>query len=279
MGGWAFISHSEATICDLVGQQIVGVPVDIEEAEFGGVPGYRLLPHDVDPSDGRADLEFHGGALVMGGGEACRVMSVLAAKRVGAATWAVDYRLPPEDPYPAALNDCVAAYRAVLEHRAPDQIVIGGESAGGNLAAAAVLRPRDEGLPLPAAVVLHTPQLDLTESGDSFQTNRGGQPILGASLMSANLLYAGGHDLADPYVSPLFGDFKRGFPATLLSTGTDLFMSNAVRMHRALRAADVDAELHVLEAARTAVFGSTPEDAELERSSTLREPAMGECVT
>ena len=139
-------------------------------------------------------------------------------------------------------------------------------SAGGNLAAALALRARDEGLPLPAALVLMTPEVDLTESGDSFRTNLGVDTVLTRSLMPANLLYAAGHDLADPYLSPLFGDFTKGFPPTLLTAGTrDLFLSNAVRMHRALRAAGIPAELHLLEAApHGGFFRTSPEELELE---------------
>ena len=144
---------------------------------------------------------------------------------------------------------------------------MGGASAGGNLAAALILRARDEGLPLPAAAILQTPELDLTESGDSFRTNLGLDSVLTGSLMPANLLYAAGHDLAHPYLSPLFGDFARGFPPTFLTTGTrDLFLSNTVRMHRALRAADVPTELHVMEAApHGGFFGTAPEDAQVTR--------------
>jgi acetyl esterase/lipase len=111
-----------------------------------------------------------------------------------------------------------------------------------------------------------TPEVDLTESGDSFQTNLGLDGVLTESLMPANRLYAAGHDLAHPYLSPLFGDFTKGFPPTLLSTGTrDLFLSNTVRMHRALRRAGVPAELHVLEAAPHGGFmGAAPEDRELD---------------
>jgi acetyl esterase/lipase len=112
-------------------------------------------------------------------------------------------------------------------------------------------------------VVLGTPEVDLTESGDSFVTNLGVDSRLGP-LMPVNLLYADGHDLAHPYLSPVFGDL-RGFPPTILTTGTrDLFLSNTVRMHRALRRVGVAAELHVLEAApHGGFFGLAPEDAEL----------------
>ena len=120
---------------------------------------------------------------------------------------------------------------------------------------------------MPAAVVLASPEADLTESGDSFHANLGVDTVLTESLMPANLLYAGRHDLEDPYLSPLFGDFTRGFPPTLLATGTrDLFLSTTVRMHRRLRAAGVAAELHVTEAApHGGFFGSSPEDAEIGR--------------
>jgi epsilon-lactone hydrolase len=101
-----------------------------------------------------------------------------------------------------------------------------------------------------------TPELDLTESGDSFNTLLGVDTALTSRLMPANLLYAGGHDLAHPYLSPLFGDFTTGFPPTLLLSGTrDLFLSNTVRMHGALRTANIEAQLFVLEAA---TYGFTP---------------------
>jgi acetyl esterase/lipase len=97
---------------------------------------------------------------------------------------------------------------------------------------------------MPAALVLISPEVDLTESGDSFHTNLGTDHVLG-SLMNLYRLYANGHDLAHPHLSLLFGDVT-GFPPTFLPTGArDLFLSNAVRVHRALRAADVEAELHV----------------------------------
>ena len=172
----------------------------------------------------------------------------------------------------------MAAYRALLSDRDAGEVIVGGGSAGGNLAAALLLRARDEGLPLPAAAVLLTPEADLTESGDSFQTNLGLDNVLTQSLMPANLLYANGHDLTDPYLSPLFGDFTKGFPPTFLSTGTrDLFLSNTVLLHRKLRSAGVPADLHVLEAAGHGGFlGTAPEDRELRpRDPQVRRRALG----
>ena len=211
-----------------------------------------------------AIIDLHGGAFVFGGGEACRVGARTQAEQHGIRCYGIDYRMPPEAPYPAALDDCLATYRYVLERHDPARIVLQGRSAGGNLAAATLLRARDEGLPLPAALVLLSPEVDLTESGDSFTVNRMVDVVLPGSLMPCNLLYAGGADLSHPYLSPLFGDLG-GFPPTFLQCGTrDLFLSNTVRMHRALGRAGVPADLNVFEAMPHGGFmGETPEDREL----------------
>lgn len=238
-------------------------PVELEETEIAGVRTYVLRAEDVsDTPDAPIYLDIHGGALIMGGGAGCRLMASAGAAANGMVTWAPDYRMPPLHPYPAALDDCVAVYRKLLDTRPPQDIFVGGGSAGGNLAAALMVRAKDEGLPLPAALVLLSPEVDLTESGDTFQTNLGIDNVLG-SLMPANLLYANGHDLAHPYLSPLFADVT-GFPPTFLQAGTrDLFLSNTVRMHRKLRAAGVDAELHVFEAMPHGGFAGAPEDIEV----------------
>ena len=211
-----------------------------------------------------AYIDLHGGALIFGGGEACRAGARAQADQHGVRCYAVDYRTPPEHPYPAALDDCLAAYRYVLECHLPENIVIGGRSAGGNLAIAMILRGRDDGLPRPAGLVLLSPELDLTESGDSFEVNQLVDVVLPKSLISINRLYANGVDLAHPYLSPLFGDLN-GLPVTFLQSGTrDLFLSNTVRLHRRLRQANVPAELHVFEAMPHGGFsGETPEDREL----------------
>ena len=241
------------------------LPCTITEIREGSALGYDVVPEGVSAADRRVYLDIHGGALIMGSGEVCRSMASGSACRLHARVISVDYRMPPDHPYPAGLDDCLAFYRALLRDHDPAEIIVGGGSAGGNLAAALILRARDEGLPLPAAAVLVSPEVDLTESGDSFHTNAGIDGM--DSLMQANLLYAAGHDLAHPYISPLFGDFTKGFPPTLLASGTrDLFLSNATRMHRVLRAARVPSELHLLEAAAHGAFGNnSPEEAELDR--------------
>jgi monoterpene epsilon-lactone hydrolase len=259
------IAEGDAVMLELIGDSASPQSTTVEEIDVDGVRVYILAPDEL-ADEGRVVLEIHGGGFIMGAGECCRIMGLRVAARSRARTWAVDYRMPPDHPYPAPLDDCVTVYRALLRDHDPGQVVVSGASAGGNLAAALILRARDEGLPLPAAAVLMTPEADLTESGDSFETNLGLDNLLTQRLMPANLLYADGHDLTHPYLSPLFADFTKGFPPTILTTGTrDLFLSNVVRMHRALRRAGVTAELHVVEGAGHGGFlGQAPEDAELE---------------
>jgi acetyl esterase/lipase len=263
--GWRQrIAASDAMIMNL---HLAGRPrheCTVSALREGEARGFDVRPAGVDPADRRVFLDIHGGALIMGAGEVCQAMAENTAAYLHARVVAPDYRMPPDAPFPIGLDDCVAFYRMLLRDHDPSEIIVGGASAGGNLAAAAILRLRDEGLPLPAAAVLLSPELDLTESGDSFRTNAGIDGM--GSLMQANLLYASGRALTDPYVSPLFGDLAKGFPPTLLTAGTrDVFLSNAVRFHRMLRAAGVPAELHLLEAAAHGAFGNrTPEEAELD---------------
>jgi acetyl esterase/lipase len=264
----AYIAEMDAAIVTGFAASALDIPAKVETTEIAGVTVNVITPEGVDGPGVHADdapiyLDIHGGALVAGGGEACRMMNTSAAARAGLHTWGVDYRMPPDHPYPTPLDDCVAVYRALLDERAPENIVVGGGSAGGNLVAAMLLRARDEGLPMPAALLLFTPEIDLTESGDSFDTNAGVDYVLVERLTASIALYAGDHDLTDPYLSPIFGDVT-GFPPTFVQAGTrDLFLSNAVRFHRKLRDSGVDAELHVWEAMPHGGFFGAPEDAEM----------------
>ena len=244
---------------------VMALPVRGTLNTVGGVPVYIAEPEMI-PAENRdkALLYFHAGGLVLLGGECVGLFARLEAASTRCKVYAVDFRNPPDHPYPAALEDCLAVYRTLLEIYDPEQIVVSGASGGGNLAAAVPLNARDLGLPLPAAIGLFTPEIDLTESGDTFQTNRDIDVVLTRGLPELNALYADGHDLAHPYLSPLFGDFTKGFPPTFIQSGTrDIFLSNSVRMHRVLRRAGIEAELHVGEAMPHGGFGNAPEDREL----------------
>lgn len=231
--------------------------------EIGGVATHVVVPDGVDESDAPLLLELHGGGLVLGGGDLAWKMGLGRALGHPVVTWFPDYRMAPAHRYPAALDDCVAVYRAALETRAPERVAVLGPSAGGNLAAALVHRLKDEGLPVPAALVLLTPELDLTESGDTFTTLWGLDRL--NRLRHVNDMYADGADLTHPYLSPLFGDVT-GFPPTFLASGTrDLFLSNTVRMHWKLLEAGVPVELRVQEAGPHGGFGGAPEDVALDR--------------
>lgn len=225
---------------------------------------YELVPEVIaERNRERAVLYVHGGAYVMGAGFPAARMAESLARAFQCRVYSVDYRMPPDHPFPHGLDDTVEAWRFVLARHAAAKAGIAGVSAGGGLAASAVLKIRDLGLPLPAAALLLTPECDLTESGDSFETNCEVDIILKRRLTEPNLLYAGGHDLRDPYLSAVFGDFSKGYSPTLLLTGTrDLFLSNTVLMHRALRRACIAAELHVFEAMPHGGFFGAPEDRE-----------------
>jgi acetyl esterase/lipase len=243
------------------------VDAAVTDMLVGGVKVYDIVPAGVDVDDARIYFDIHGGAFITCYGDACRAQATRVAADLGRHVWSVDYRTPPDHKYPAPLDDCLTVYRTLVECSGPRNIIVGGTSAGANLAAALILRARDEGLPLPAAAVLHTPHLDMTNASDSLQTNRGLDAALSASDMtSIREVYAGGQDYRNPYLSPLFADLVQGFPTTFLSTGTrDMFLSDTVRFHAALRAADVQAELHVTEAASHGNFHGAPEEDHINR--------------
>lgn len=250
---------------DVTDEMITATGAKVATMDRGGFVIYRARPGDLSArARSRIYMDIHGGGLVLGGGKAVALSAAESAIRNKCIVYGVDYRLPPDHPYPAALDDCFTAYREIIKTHTNEKVIIGGTSAGGNLAAAVVLKIRDQKLSLPAALMLRTPELDLTESGDSFQTNRYIDVVLKEGLPRHNALYANGHNLSDPYLSPLFGDFTQGFPPTFIQTGTrDLFLSNAVRMQRALRRAGVDVDLQVWEAMPHGM-GDTPEEKEIE---------------
>jgi monoterpene epsilon-lactone hydrolase len=225
--------------------------VKVEPTTLDGVKAYLVTPETVPPRNrNRLLVHVHGGCFASFSGESATVEAIYMAGFGGFKVISVDYRVPPDHPYPAPLDDAMTAWKAATKMAKPKNMAIFGSSAGGNLTLAMVLRAKQEKLPLPGAIAPGTPMSDLTGAGDSFQTNAMVDNVLvayGANCDKRAALYSAGHDPKDPLLSPVYGDLH-GFPPTILTTGTrDLLLSNTVRVHRRLRQAGVEASLQVFE--------------------------------
>ena len=225
--------------------------VKVESGQISGVNVFTVTPNEISEENrDRLLVHVHGGGYVLGPGEAGTPEAIMMAGFGHIKVLSIDYRMPPDFPYPAALDDAMAVYRAIVKTVDPNRIAIFGTSTGGGMALAMILRAKMEGLPLPAAIAPGTPWSDMTKTGDSYFTNDAVDNVLVSNegwLGDAAKLYANGHDLKDPLLSPVYGDLH-DFPPTLLTSGTrDLFLSNTVRVHRKLRDAGVAADLLVFE--------------------------------
>jgi epsilon-lactone hydrolase len=244
--------------------------VTLEPTTIGGVKAFILTPKDI-PEANRNRLLFHvhGGGYVYNPGEAATGEATLMAAFGGFKVISIDYRMPPDFPYPAAMDDVTAAWKAAVKMADPKNMAIFGTSTGGGMTLAMILRAKQEGLPLPAAIAPGTPWSDLTETGDTYKTNEWLDNVLvsySGYLSHAATLYANGRDLKDPQLSPIYGDFT-GFPPAILTSGTrDLFLSLTVLTHRKLRGAGVEAVLQVFEGMSHAQYifdASAPETKEV----------------
>lgn len=236
--------------------------VSADKVTIGGVPCFVVQPRVVPAANReRLLLHVHGGGYVFSPGEAATGEALLMAAYGGFKIISVDYRMPPDFPYPAAMDDAMAVYRELIKTTDPQRMAIFGTSTGGGMTLAMIHRIKNENLPLPAAIAPGTPWADLAEVGDSYQTNEFSDNVLVSWkgwLGRAALLYANGHDLKDPQLSPVYGDFHN-FPPTILTSGTrDLFLSNTVRVHRKLRQAGVEAVLQVFEGQSHAQYNADP---------------------
>ena len=225
--------------------------VNVQPAVIGGVKAFIVTSNTISEANrNRLLVHVHGGGYVFAPGEAALPEAIMMAGFGGFKVISVDYRMPPDFPYPAAMDDAMAVWKQAVKMADPAKMAIFGTSTGGGMTLAMVLRAKQEGLPLPAAIAPGTPWADLTDTGDSYATNEWIDNVLvswDGWLGRAAKLYANGHDLKDPQLSPIYGDFH-GFPPTILTTGTrDLFLSNTVRTHRKLRRAGVEADLNVYE--------------------------------
>jgi monoterpene epsilon-lactone hydrolase len=237
--------------------------ITVEKKLLNGIPVHYLKPAEVpDVFSHAIFFHIHGGGYVCFAGESGITEGICHAAFLNIPTISVDYRMPPDHPYPAALDDVIAAYKGLIELYPDYKIVIGGGSSGGGLTMAVILKMKELKLRLPDAVFLGSPLSDLTKTGDSYYINEGIDRVLVTKdgfVDAAVKLYADGVDLRDPYLSPIYGDLS-GFPPTFLVTGTrDLLLSNTVRVHRKLRDAGVEADLVVIEGMSHADYFLVPD--------------------
>jgi monoterpene epsilon-lactone hydrolase len=233
--------------------------VRVEPGTIAGVKIYNVTPEKISAENrDRVLVQIHGGCYVLNPAEAALPEAMLISAIGGFRVIAVDYRMPPEAYFPAALDDSMAVYKEVIAKTDPKRVGLIGTSAGGALVLEMGLRAKQLGISLPGAIASGTPMSDSTKTGDTFYTNAMLDNVLVSTegfCDAAAAFYANGHDLKDPLISPIYGDMS-GFPPTILTSGTrDLLLSNTVRVHRKLRNLGIDAFLQVYEGQSHAQYG------------------------
>jgi monoterpene epsilon-lactone hydrolase len=216
-----------------------------EHTSLGGVDVVEVTVAGTAPEN--VVLYFHGGVYVIGTAAASVPLAGDLARRTNSRTISVDYRLGPEHPYPAAVQDARAAYEGLLGQGVrPDQIALAGESAGGGLAVATLLALRDAGTPLPSCALLMSPYADLTLSGESLVEKEALDPVLTPEGLRVRVPdYVAQADAADPLISPIFGDLG-GLPPLLIQVGShEVLLSDALRLAARAAMADVQVTLEV----------------------------------
>jgi epsilon-lactone hydrolase len=234
-----------AAFDELVAQVPVAPDVQQNPVEIGGVAGIEVTIHGNEAEN--VILYFHAGVYVIGTAAATVPLVSDLVRRTGTRAITLEYRLAPEHPYPAAVEDARAAYEGLLAQGiAPGQIALAGESAGGGLAVALLLALREAGVPLPSSAYLLSPYADLTLSGETLATKREVDPVLTPDGLQARVPdYVGGADAADPYISPIFGDL-RGLPPLLIQVGShEILLSDALRLAEQLAISDVPVMLDI----------------------------------
>lgn len=219
----------------------------LTETTLGGRPARRLDVPEALP--GRHLLYLHGGAYVLGSPRSHTPIVARVAAQARATGWLPDYRLAPEHPCPAAIEDAVAAYRELLAAGAdPAQLVIAGDSAGGGLTLATACALRDAGLPLPSALVLLSPWTDLTLSSEAVRAKQDVEAMLDVNgLTRAAEAYCAGRPRNDPAASPLFADLA-GLPPMLVHAGSDeILLDDSEQLAARARAAGVEVTLRVFD--------------------------------
>ena len=208
--------------------------------KLGGIETVHVATPASRPD--RHILFLHGGGYVTGSPALYRHVTWRLAAATAARVAAIDYRLAPEHPFPAALDDAVAAWHGLLDEGSdPQRIAVLGDSAGGGLAVALTLRLRDERAPLPAAIVALSPWVDLALTGRSLRDNAAADPMQNAAdLPGVTALYLAGADPRHPYASPLYGDLA-GLPPSLIQVGSDeILLDDAVRLAARMPSAELE---------------------------------------
>lgn len=220
---------------------------DAREQELDDVRAWRVSAKAAP--DHRVVLHFHGGGYVIGSAKGSLEYASRLAAAVAGSCYTVDYRLAPEHPYPAALDDAVTAYRALLAQGIPSgSVLLSGESAGAGLAIALALALRLAGDPLPAGILAVSPFADLTVSGPTVRAFNGEDPAANRDLLTFMAAsYFQGHEPADPLVSPLFGDLKGLPPLFLTASQGEVLLSDSTRLAERAREAGVDVTLRLVE--------------------------------
>ena len=230
----------------IMARMIVPDGLRTTEATLGDRPALQIEPGH-GPSPGTI-LYFHGGVWVLGSPETALSLTGNLAVKTGFRVFSLDYRLAPEHPFPAAIDDTLSAYRALLDSgQDPSTIVFAGDSAGGGLAVTTSLAARDAGLPLPAAIVGFSSMFDVTWTGESMDTKTGIDPIFTQeSLAQTTAMYLAGADPHQPLLSPAIDADLTGLPPLLLQVGTnEILLDDSTRMAARARDAGVDVILDI----------------------------------
>jgi epsilon-lactone hydrolase len=241
----ADVNEQRRALRELLSAQPLPADVTVTAAELGGVPTAEITVDGIEPR--HVVLYFHGGVYVMGDAFLAAELASQVGRRTHAKVISVDYRLAPEHPYPAAVDDALAAYGALLDNgNAPPDIVLAGESAGGALAVATLVNARDHGLPLPAAALVMSPYADLTLAGTTMETKREVDPLMSREALQSRVTdYTAGQDAALGLISPIFADLS-GLPPLIIQAGThEVLLDDAVRLARQAATADVEVTLDI----------------------------------
>jgi len=239
------INEQRRLLRELTSAQPLPADVTVTKSALGAVETAEITVDGVEPR--HVVLYFHGGVYVLGDAASAANLASQVGRRTRAKVISVDYRLAPEHPYPAAVDDALAAYEALLNNgTAPSDIAFAGESAGGGLAIATLVNARDHGLPLPAAAFVMSPYVDLTLAGTTMESKREVDLLMSRENLQSRVTdYTAGQDAALGLISPIFADLS-GLPPVIIQAGThEVLLDDAVRLARQAATADVEVTLDI----------------------------------